>query len=96
MPTVPVATKLPVVLEMMDETAENPSLEVATVRVELEVVTISPRENIEVEQVGVATEDPTDDLPAALKKGILNALISTRKLLKKEQIIPQELIDARP
>ena len=36
------------------------------------------------------TEDCSDDLPEALKRGFLSALASTRKLLQKGWTIPQE------
>ena len=46
-------------------------------KVELEFVEISSRKNAEVEQTGVVTEDHTNDMLVALKRGILSVLTST-------------------
>ena len=68
---------------MADEFAEAHSFEPGVVKTEPEVVEISPRENTEVEQTEAVTKDYTDVLPAALKKGFLSALTSTRNFCER-------------
>jgi hypothetical protein len=80
---VPVITSLLAVLEVVNEFVESPLSDVAARRTEPKVLEISLGGNVEAEQTGVVTEDHTNDLPKALKRGILSALTSTRKLLKK-------------
>jgi hypothetical protein len=93
---VPVITSLLAVLEVVNEFVESPLSDIAARRTEPKVLEISSGGNVEAEQTGVVTEDHTNDLPKALKRGILNALTSTRKILKKERTIPQESSDVGP
>ena len=85
---VPVVTGLSAISEAANESVESPLSGVASKGTESEIVEIFSWGNVEAEQTGVITEDHSDDLPEALKRGFLSALTSTRKPLKKEQTIP--------
>ena len=84
------------VLRVVDRSVEAPSVEPKATRTEPEVVEISPRENTKVGQTGVVPKANTDAMSAALKRGFLNALISSKKFLGKKLTIHEALIDARP
>jgi hypothetical protein len=88
--TVPVIANLSAVPEAANESIESPLLGVVSKRTESEVVMVFLGENVEAEQTREIIEDRTDDLPEALKRGILSSLNNTRKLLRKERIVPQE------
>jgi hypothetical protein len=64
--TFPIITNLPVVPEATNESIESPLFVIASRRTESEVVEVSLRGNIEVEQTGRIIEDRTNDLPEAL------------------------------
>jgi hypothetical protein len=77
----------------VDRTTEAPSSEIEAIRIEPEVVEISSRENIEVEQTGVVPEAHTDAMYAALKRDFFNALTSSIKFLGRKSIIHEVLLD---
>jgi hypothetical protein len=82
-PTILVVTCFPAVSETANEFVESPLLGVASSGTESEIVEISPGENVGAEPTGVVIESHSDELPKALKRGLLSALADTRKLLQK-------------
>ena len=66
---VPAITGLSIVSEVANESVESPLSGVASMGTESEMVETFPGGNVEAEPTGVITEDCSNDLPEALKRG---------------------------
>jgi hypothetical protein len=61
-----------------------------------EVIEVSPKESLRVEQPEVVPEAPTDVVSVALKMTFVNVLIGSRKFVVKKSTIHEMLLDGRP